>query len=1434
MKPTLCKEEFNASDRMLHQPHLEKIESLTRKFTLDACCNDEGDNALCEKYCSPSKSFLDHDCSGEHVWMNPPYKKKLFIDMLHHYLHVKHRSPETTSACIAVPEFLVQKCGVLLKGMILIHTFEQGQRVWTCKDRMGHRKLMDPPSWRTHVYYDPPRPSGLVEMQNHTPEVEEMVPQSDEPLFVVSCTINGLDGDMKLGGTLPDLEAVLGLDSMASRNFVDHGFIKPLLDKGKVKLKPHPRGTTSSVQVGGDMTITSKGVVRLQVECQGYKDHLWFEVLDLPKQFNILLGQNWMAEYDCLLRAKDRMCELVKKGKRHTLKLGIKIEERKSECQQGDNSPMIVSALQMKRILRKPKQLDIERSFMLLVQHVEAKPDILDNVKDKDVKELILGYQQITKDVPGVIHREDDVELDIQTEKDAKTPTGYISRLTPKERKVLEETIAELLEKGLIEPSKSPFGAPILFVGKKDGSLRMCVDYRGLNRITIKNKYPLPRVDDLLDMLAGANYFSSLDLQSGYHQIRVAEDSVHKTAFRTPLGHFQWKVMPFGLCNAPAVFQMNMNQIFGWRIGKYVVVYMDDILVFSKTREEHLEHLKDVLEVLKENKYHIKLKKCDFMKEEVKFLGHVVGKSGISVDPDKIEVIKKWQRPKDKSEIRSLLGFGNYFRRFIYRYSEMVLPLTEMTQVKNPPIWDDKAEKAFQDLKNAIIHAPVLKHPELDKPFKVVCDASNFASGAILMQDGHPISFASKKFSKAEKNYTTTERELLAIIHALKLYRCYLEGTHFTVCTDHNPLKYFDNKKDLSPREARWAQYLQRFDYEWEWIKGTTNPADFLSRNPAFQAMLMVVTRSKTGSLPKPLNRYVPEPRPKRNKERKHPVFDGDKQVYPKVVNGEMRPGTTKRKSQRKKKYHPDFQADPIEVIKREHLRLKELEKEDAVAQGEDVQMSESLEGEYEDDPKYWDSDVTYEPQEANSVTIDNIKAGYEKDKWFKKEENTKDLKKKNGLWYFGNAIVLPDFMNMRRDVFYECHNSPYSGHFGLTKTLQNIKRSYWWPKMRERIKRWIQICDSCQKNKPYQLKTQGLLQPLKIPERPWQSVSMDLITDLPKTPRGHDAIITVVDRLTKMAHFIPCTTTVKASELAVFFRREIVRLHGTPQSIVSDRDPRFTSRFWKSLCESLKTRQNMSTPYRPQTDGQTERMNRILEEVLRHYVAPHHGDWDSHIDMCEFAINNAVNESTGYSPFYLNYGYHPLTPVSMLEPSSVPAADQLHKQMVKNIETAKKHLMAAQKRQKFYYDQGKRHVHFDEDDWVLLSTKDIPLKHVGTPKLLPRFIGPFKVEKKIGENAYRLDLPAPMRIHNVFHVSKLRKYHYDGRVQPPPIPVNINGELEYEVEKVLGHRDVKRGKKSLREYLVRWKGYDIEYDEYVPEENFNSKEPIRKYWASR
>jgi hypothetical protein len=418
-------------------------------------------------------------------------------------------------------------------------------------------------------------------------------------------------------------------------------------------------------------------------------------------------------------------------------------------------------------------------------------------------------------------------------------------RLSRKEKAELEKTIQELLEKGYIKPSKSPFGAPILFVGQKDGTLRMCVDYRALNKLTVKNKYPMPRIDDLLDTLAGSSYFSTLDLASGYHQIKVKEADTHKTAFRTPMGHFEWLVMPFGLCNAPATFQSAMNDVFGDRIGKFVLVYMDDILVFSKSKAEHLAHLKEVLQLLGAHNYYLKRKKCHFMKTEVTFLGHVISDKGLQVDPTKLDVIRKWKRPEDKGEIRSLLGFGNYFRRFIYHYSDMVRPLTELTKDTVATVWTPECEEAFNNLRNAIINAPVLKHPDLNKPFQLVCDASNGASGAILMQEGHPIAFSSKKFNSAEKNYTTEDRELPAVINALKLYRCYLEGSKFTVVTDHNPLRYFDNKQELSPRQARWAHYLSRFDYKWEWIKGIHNPADFLSRNPVHAAVLMAITRAK-------------------------------------------------------------------------------------------------------------------------------------------------------------------------------------------------------------------------------------------------------------------------------------------------------------------------------------------------------------------------------------------------------------------------------------------------------------------------------------------------------------------------------------------------------------------------------------------------------------
>ena len=343
----------------------------------------------------------------------------------------------------------------------------------------------------------------------------------------------------------------------------------------------------------------------------------------------------------------------------------------------------------------------------------------------------------------------------------------------------------------------------------------------------------------------------------------------------------------------------------------------------------------------------------------------------------------------------------------------------------------------------------------------------------------------------------------------------------------------------------------------------------------------------------------------------------------------------------------------------------------------------------------------------------------------------------------------------------------------------------------------------------------------------------MDLIVELPKTNDGYDAIITIVDRLTKMAHFIPTTTTVTAKQVANLFINNIFKLHGVPQDIISDRDPRFISNFWKELCKLLGTKQNMSTPYHPETDGQSERMNRILEEMLRHYVASHQEDWHTYLPTCEFAINNAVQDSTRFSPFYLTYGYNPLTPTTLASPSSVPAAAELHNQIFNNLQEAKRHLQAAQQRQRLYTDIKRRMTSYSQGEMILLSTQNIGLYCAGTPKLLPKYIGPFPIINRVGELAYKIELPPVLRIHNVLHVSRLRPFHDDGRVQPPPLPVLINNELEYEIDHIYAHRDVKVGKnRTRREYLVRWKGYTIEHDEYVPEANLgNAKGKIAEYW---
>ena len=385
-------------------------------------------------------------------------------------------------------------------------------------------------------------------------------------------------------------------------------------------------------------------------------------------------------------------------------------------------------------------------------------------------------------------------------------------RMALAELRELKVQLQELLDKGFIRPSVSPWGAPVLFVKKKDGTMRMCIDYRQLNKATIKNKYPLPRIDDLFDQLQGATHFSKIDLRSGYHQLRIKTEDISKTAFRTKYGHFEFLMMSFGLTNAPAAFMDLMNRVFKPYLDHFVIVFIDDILVYSRSEVEHEYHLRVVLQTLRERKLYAKFSKCEFWLSKVSFLGHVVSRDGIQVDPKKIEAVRDWPQPNTPTEIRSFLGLAGYYRRFVEGFSKIAAPLSRLTQKGVVFRWSDGCEEGFQKLKTALTTAPVLTLPTAEGGFTIYCDASRIGLGCVLMQNGKVVAYASRQLKIHEKNYSTHDLELAAIIIALKIWRHYLYGEPCEVYTDHKSLKYIFKQRDLNLRQRRWLELLKDYD----------------------------------------------------------------------------------------------------------------------------------------------------------------------------------------------------------------------------------------------------------------------------------------------------------------------------------------------------------------------------------------------------------------------------------------------------------------------------------------------------------------------------------------------------------------------------------------------------------------------------------------------
>ncbi|GKA32333.1 putative nucleotidyltransferase, ribonuclease H [Tanacetum coccineum] len=454
---------------------------------------------------------------------------------------------------------------------------------------------------------------------------------------------------------------------------------------------------------------------------------------------------------------------------------------------------------------------------------------------------IVSEFQDVfPEELPGIPPIRD-VEFNIELIPGAEPISKAPYRMAPIELKELKDQLQELLERGFIRPSVSPWGAPVLFVKKKDGSMRLCIDYRELNKITIRNRYPLPRIDDLFDQLQGAKHFSKIDLRSGYHQLRVKEQDISKTAFRTRYGHYEFLVMPFGLTNAPAVFMDLMNRVFHEFLDKFVIVFIDDILVFSKSKEEHEEHLRTVLQILRQEKLYAKFSKCEFWLSKVAFLGHIVSAEGITMDPAKVEAITKWPRPTSVTEVRSFLGLAGYYRRFVEGFSRLALPLTKLMRKGEKFVWNEEREKSFEELKQRLVSSPILTLPSGSGGFQIYSDASKKGLGCVLMQHGKVIAYASRQLKPYEVNYPTHDLELAAVVFALKIWRHYLYGESCDIFTDHKSLKYIFTQRELNMRQRRWLELLKDYDTNIQYHPGKANVvADALSRKSGMIAGIKV------------------------------------------------------------------------------------------------------------------------------------------------------------------------------------------------------------------------------------------------------------------------------------------------------------------------------------------------------------------------------------------------------------------------------------------------------------------------------------------------------------------------------------------------------------------------------------------------------------------
>ena len=1058
------------------------------------------------------------------------------------------------------------------------------------------------------------------------------------------------------------------------------------------------------------------GLAEVEVKGKGYREKLVFWVVE-DLGFTGCLGRGWLESWNPGVDWKTGELTFSDGVVWKTVKDDKKDEEE--------------GVKRLKALTRESRK-EGETVWVCLAREVKDEDEgkeVERKKGEKDEEEEEFEIVKQFKDIfspPSGVDREGRVQHRVNLRAGAKAYRKVPYRMSPVQKEALKTELEEFLQKGWIRPSMSEWATVALVVPKKDGKPRVCIDYRDLNAISEMDAYPLPKIDELLHKLAGARWFSKLDLQSGYHQIPMEEDSIPITAFRTsePIqgcSHFEWVVMPMGLSTAPSTFQRWMDASLQG-LEDFVLVYLDDVLVYSQTKEEHEQQLRRLFQKFREKKMKVKRSKCEFFKEEVGFLGHVVKDGKLRVDDDKLDKLDEWQPPlQNVKQARQLMGFLSYYRAFIANFATITAPITDTLRTSKGFHWTEEATQAVHQAKRALRDAQERYAWSPDRQDRVTTDASGVGVGAVFEQRVEgvgwvPVAFWSRKMNQAERRYSTTDQEWLAVVEAVtRQWKHWLKGRRFILRSDHSALKQLLTIKgeDFTNRQFRWFEKLRDFTFEFEYLPGPTNAAaDALSRAPAYYVSALELSAEARNS------RDL-----------------GWKEI--------------KEAAEADQEYQAEVQA---------------------------VEAGGSV---------------------GDLVVVDH-----------------KVLMDSTG------RVIVPQSAVLRNKLILEAHEPPFCGHLGVKRTCERLAEGWKWETLKKDVEQVVKTCDICQRDHARSKKTWGPLNTI-VSTFPWEVVTMDFLSGMmPSRPGGWTGCVVVCDRFSRMMHVKECSTHPTAKEAAQLFLQLVVRQHGIPNKIITDRGTQFESLLWEGVMQQLGTRTAIATTHHPQTNGLTERTNRTLISLIRKVCAHSKDKWVEALPLLEFAYNSSVHRVIGMSPFEVNQGNNPRVPAALLVPSTQPRpanpkifAEVLQEDLKRIWEAVKKAEEADFESTKRREDQKRGKPQFKVGDEVLCERFHLRLgagDEKGVRKQEFLFDGPFPIVRMVREDVAELG-GLPKGAPTLINVQYLRKYHRDLpteglRQRPPPSKplADDSDELEWEVEKIV---DV-RGSGRTRKYQVKWKGY--------------------------